>query len=138
MTKILVVDDEPAIVVYLTTVLGDEGYDTCSTTEALAVLDLVRAERPDLICLDIMMPQRSGLSLYQSLKRDPETRAVPIVFVSAFSELHDLSSPVYFRKLIPEPEVPEPDACIEKPIDVPSFLETIARLVKSPASQGKP
>lgn len=132
--KILVVDDEPAIIVYLTTVLEDAGYRTCSTAEAKEVLDLVEEERPALVCLDIMMPRRSGLSIYQDLRTNPKTKEVPVVFVSAFSQLHDLRNPRYFRKLIPDEDIPRPNACVEKPIDVTEFLDTVASFAGAPVS----
>ena len=130
--KVLVVDDEPAIIVYLTTVLEDAGYETCSTSEPEETLHLIKEERPSLVCLDIMMPRKSGLSVYQDLKTCPETKGVPVIFVSAFSQLHDLRNSEYFRKLIPNKDVPRPEACIEKPIDVTEFLKAVASFIGTP------
>jgi CheY-like chemotaxis protein len=128
MKKVLVVDDEHSIVTYLTVVLEDAGYATCSAADGVEALDVARQEKPDLVCLDIMMPKRSGVSLYQEIKQDPELRATPVIFISAYNQIRDLRNPVTFRKMIPDTAIPQPDVCLEKPIKVPEFLEAIARL----------
>jgi CheY-like chemotaxis protein len=83
-----------------------------------------------------MMPSRSGIALYQDLKLDPELRRIPVVFVSAFSRSSDVG-PASFRKVIPDERVPVPEAYIEKPVVIPEFLETVARLIDS-ARSGTP
>ena len=132
--KVLVIDDEPSIVTYLTTVLEDEGYETCSATDAEEALAVAREQRPDLITLDIMMPKRSGIALYQDLKLDAEFHGIPVVFVSAFSRANDFR-PASFRKMVPDERVPIPEAYVEKPIDVAAFLEMVASLIGSVASE---
>lgn len=131
--KVLVIDDEPSIVAYLTTVLEDERYETCSAMDAEDGLAVAREQRPDLITLDIMMPKRSGIALYQELKLDPELRGIPVVFVSAFSRTSDVG-PASFRKVIPDERVPVPEAYVEKPLVVAEFLETVGRLIQSARS----
>ncbi len=132
--KVLVIDDEPSIVTYLTMVLEDDGYEVCSTTDAELAMAVAREQTPDLILLDIMMPKRSGIALYQDLKLAPALRAIPVVFVSAFSRTNDFR-PGSFRKMVPDERVPIPDAYVEKPVDVPSFLETVASLIRSGAGE---
>jgi CheY-like chemotaxis protein len=129
MKKILVVDDERSIVAYLTAVLDDAGYDICSAMDGVAGLQVARKERPDLICLDIMMPKRGGISLYTEIRRDEELQHLPVVFISAYSQVRDLRDPVAFRKMIPDGAIPHPNLCLEKPIKVPVFLEEVARLI---------
>ena len=63
MKKVLIVDDEQSILIYLTTVLEDTGYATCSALDGEDGLRVARQERPDLVCLDVMMPKRGGISL---------------------------------------------------------------------------
>ena len=130
--KILVIDDEHTIVAYLTTLLEDNGYETCSATEALQGAAMAREERPDLICLDIMMPKRSGISLYQELKQNPVTRDIPVIFISAFNQVRDLREPTVFRKMIQDQTIPMPQACIEKPIVVDDFIQSIEKNIHFP------
>jgi CheY-like chemotaxis protein len=128
MKKVLIVDDEHSIVIYLTTVLEDGGYATCSASDGQEGLSVARREKPDLVCLDIMMPKRSGVSLYEEIKRDPDLRSTPVMFISAYNRIRDLRDPVAFRKMIPDAAIPQPELCMEKPIAVPDFLAAISKL----------
>ena len=130
--KILVIDDEPSIVIYLTTLLSDEGYDCCSATDAVEGLALARSEAPDLICIDIMMPKRSGVALYRDIWHHPELRDIPILFVSAYTQVHNTltpQDPEFFRMLISDEDIPEPKGFIEKPIKVAEFIQTVTSLI---------
>ena len=69
--KILVIDDEPDIVSFLTTLLQDHGYETCSAKDGEEGWKKVCGEHPDLICLDLLMPQKSGVKLYGQIRKDP-------------------------------------------------------------------
>jgi CheY-like chemotaxis protein len=128
--KILIIDDERSIVIYLTTVLEDHGYVALSALDAEEGAVMARRERPDLVCMDIMMPKRSGIALYQEFKRDPVLGSIPVVFISAFNHIRDLRDPVAFRKMIPDAKVPQPEACLEKPIQVPTFIATIEGILE--------
>jgi CheY-like chemotaxis protein len=128
MKKVLIVDDEQSILIYLTTVLEDSGYATCSAVDGEEGLRAARRERPDLVCLDVMMPKRGGVSLYQEIKRDPDLRPIPVMFISAYNRIRDLRDPEAFRKMIPDPAIPQPELCMEKPIKVPEFLAAVAEL----------
>jgi CheY-like chemotaxis protein len=134
MKKVLVVDDEQSILIYLSTVLEDTGYATCSAQDGQEGLKVARQEKPDLVCLDVMMPKRGGVSLYEEIKRDPELRPIPVMFISAYNRIRDLRNPEAFRKMIPDEAVPQPELCMEKPIKVPEFLEAVAELT----GQGPP
>ena len=121
---VLVVDDEPDIITYLTTILEDNGYRTRSARDADSAISEMRVRPPDLICIDIMMPRRSGLSLYQQVKTDPDLKDIPAIVISAFSRLEDFTGQK-FRRLFPDESVPEPAYFIEKPVNVGHFLETV-------------
>ncbi len=128
MKKVLIVDDEQSILIYLTTVLEDTGYATCSAIDGKEGLTVARQEKPDLVCLDVMMPKRGGVSLYEEIKRDPELRPIPVMFISAYNRIRDLRNPAAFRKMIPDTAIPQPELCMEKPIKVPEFLKAVAML----------
>ena len=70
--KILIVDDEPDIVSYLEMVLQDQGYETSTAGNGNEALEAVRADRPDLVTLDITMPEASGTRFYKEIRTDPE------------------------------------------------------------------
>jgi CheY-like chemotaxis protein len=124
--KVLIIDDEESIVVYLTTVLEDHGYAPLSAMDAEEGARLARAEVPDFICMDIMMPKMSGISLYEEFKKDPKLTGIPMVFISAFTMVRDLRSSEAFRKIIPDESIPQPEMCLEKPIAVDEFISVIS------------
>ena len=81
--KILVVDDEIYIVHILDFSLGMEGYEVLTALDGEQALEKARAEKPDLIVLDIMMPKLDGYETCKRLKADPTTKDVPVILLSA-------------------------------------------------------
>ena len=126
--KILIVDDERDIVIYLSTLLKENGYQVLQAQSAEEALEKILDERPDLVCLDIMMPKQSGIALYRKFKLDDRSKDIPAIFISAFG-MADKFTGEGFRKYVPEPEVPEPLAYLEKPVQVPRLLDLIQEAV---------
>ena len=83
--KIMVIDDDPAVVEYLTTLFSDNGYDTCSAKDAFEGLDVARQEKPDLITLDLEMPGEWGPRFYRKMSEDPVLKNIPVVVISGLS-----------------------------------------------------
>jgi CheY-like chemotaxis protein len=81
--RVLVVDDDPEIVTFLATLLELEGIESTVATSAAAALEKLEQGVPNLVLLDIAMPDRDGLDLCRALKKDPRTREVPVFVVSA-------------------------------------------------------
>jgi two-component system alkaline phosphatase synthesis response regulator PhoP len=81
--KILVVDDEIYIVHILDFSLGMEGYEVLTALDGEQALEKARAEHPDLIVLDIMMPKLDGYETCKLLKADPATKDIPVILLSA-------------------------------------------------------
>ena len=81
--RILVVDDEIYIVHILDFSLGIEGYEVLTALDGEQAVEKARAEKPDLIVLDIMMPKLDGYETCKRLKADPETKDVPVILLSA-------------------------------------------------------
>lgn len=130
MTKtILIIDDEPDIRDYLIAVLEDHSYITHGVDERESIMKAVAKFRPDLIILDIMMPERSGLSVYKELRTTPETTGIPIVLLTGVT-----SDTVHLRAGISEflekESVSSPNRFIDKPIDIPELLSSIKRLLE--------
>jgi CheY-like chemotaxis protein len=125
--KVLVVDDEGDIVEYLSTVLEDEGFSAAGLTVADGALDWIRRERPDLVLLDVMMPGRTGLSLFRAMREDEEVRGIPVVIISgcAREEEFEASDPLELRAGALRP----PEGYLEKPISVPRLLSTMRALL---------
>lgn len=87
MPRILIVDDEPYNVDYLEQELSEAGYETVSAKDGQEALDLVKKYAPDLILLDVMMPVMDGFTALGHLKAEMETRDIPVVIISANTDL---------------------------------------------------
>ena len=122
--KILIIDDEPDIVIYLKVLLENNGYSVVTASNGQEGFDLARAEAPDLVCLDIMMPRKTGVALYQEIKMDPKLKKLPCIIISAYESAYSFKGQA-FRRLVQDRTIPEPLKFFEKPIDVNAFLEFI-------------
>jgi class 3 adenylate cyclase len=81
--KLLVVDDTPENVLLLTALLGSKGYEVLTASSGAEALRLVDAERPDLVLLDVVMPQMSGYEVCRKIREDSATGILPVVMVTA-------------------------------------------------------
>jgi CheY-like chemotaxis protein len=115
MPKILVIDDEPHIVKYLTTFLQDNGYETCSAPNGEEALKVLLQEKPDLVTLDLQMPNETGTRFYRNLMKEKEFKATPVIVISGIPGRHLAVS--------------KPVAVFEKPIDRDALLEAIKRTI---------
>lgn len=126
--KILVVDDEPNVVAYLETLLQDNGYDTVSAANGLEGMEKVRSEKPDLITLDISMPEESGIRFYRDIKGDPDLAGIPIVIVTGVTGYG--YKPEDFQKFISSrKKIPPPDGFVAKPIDRDELMKGVTSLL---------
>jgi len=117
--KILIVEDNELNLKLFNDVLEAHGYETLETREGLKALDLARAHNPDLILMDIQLPEVSGLEVTKWLKEDDELRKIPVIAVTAFAMKGD------------EEKIRDGgcEAYISKPISVSHFIKTIDRIL---------
>lgn len=87
--RVLIVDDETAIRLICRLNLRSAGFDTLEASDGASALALAQAERPDLILLDIMLPEVDGWSVAEQLAANDETREIPVLFLSARSDNAD-------------------------------------------------
>jgi CheY-like chemotaxis protein len=119
---VLVVDDEPDVLEYLSTLLQDNGYQTVTAKDGADALNKVKAGAPDLITLDITMPEKSGVRFYRDMKESEQYKKIPIVIVTGVTG--------DFEKFIStRSQVPAPDGYLSKPIDRDKFLELVKKLI---------
>lgn len=127
-TKILVLDDEPDVVTYLETVLADNGYETISASDGKKGMEKVRKDKPDLVSLDISMPEASGARFYKEMKQDPELAKIPIVIITAITGLD--GDPYAYKKFLDGLRtLPHPEGFLPKLIDREELLKTIRTLL---------
>ena len=115
--KVLIVEDNELNMKLFHDLLDSQGYETLQTREGLQALALARQHRPDLILMDIQLPEISGLEVTKWLKDDEELNHIPVIAVTAFAMRGD------------EERIRQGgcEAYISKPISVVSFLETIRK-----------
>jgi DNA-binding response OmpR family regulator len=87
--KILIVDDEDDILHFLELVLKEKGYDVATASSGHEALTTAQIEKPDLVLLDIMMPQMDGWEVLKLLRVDDDTRRIPVAMLSARTEAKD-------------------------------------------------
>lgn len=89
MKKILVVDDEPDINLILTTFLEASGFETVSAKDGVEAVEMARAEHPDLVILDVMMPELDGFQVARLLRADDRTRETRVLMLTARNQQSD-------------------------------------------------
>ena len=128
--KILIIDDERSVLSYLETLLQDNGYETVCAENGRVGFEKAKSEKPDLVCLDITMPEESGIRFYRNLKEDPELTSTPVVIVTAVTG--DGGDPEPFKKFIStRKQVPAPEAFFSKPIDRDEFVAAVAKILQA-------
>ena len=125
---ILIVEDEADVRTYLSTVLQANGYQAVEAADAESGLKTAERERPDLISLDIMMPRKSGLSLYVDLRRHPELGKTPIVIVTGMAQHGEFDILAHLEGK----EVPEPERVVEKPVSAEAYVDLVKSLIGPP------
>ena len=116
---VLIVEDNELNMKLFNDLLQAHGYHTVQTMDGREVLKLAREKRPDLILMDIQLPEISGLEVTKLLKADDELKSIPVIAVTAFAMKGD------------EEKIRDGgcEGYLAKPISVPIFLETISKFL---------
>ena len=117
--KILIVEDNDLNLKLFRDLLGANGYATFETKEGIEAISLTRQIRPDLIVMDIQLPEISGLDITRKIKADAEIRHIPVIAVTAFAMKDDEEKIVAAGC----------EAYLSKPIAIDDFLGTIRRFL---------
>lgn len=125
--KILIVEDEQDVATYLATVLRSNGYSPTVADNVDSGIRIAHKMRPDLICLDIMMPRKSGLTMYTHLMKDPALKNIPVLIISGVGHEGGFD----FRAYVQDESIPTPSHFMEKPINIDDYLKTVRRLTAS-------
>ena len=86
--RILVIDDDPVVVKYLTTLFSDNGYETDTASTGVEGMEKLKANKPDLITLDLEMPEEWGSRLYRKMTKDEDLKGIPVIVISGMSGRH--------------------------------------------------
>jgi len=126
--RILVVDDEPDIVVIEQVALEEAGYEVSSANNGEECLKMVAASPPDLIVLDVQMPGKPGFFVLQQLRENLETRAIPVIMVTGVGERLGIS---FSKKDMYDYLGHEPEVYLEKPVRPEALQQAAAKLLGS-------
>ncbi len=113
--KILVIDDDPQTTDYLVTLFGDHGYSVFAAHGAKEAFEVLQREKPDLITLDLDMPEITGPLFYVKASKMDEFKDMPIIIISGLHSLHRT-----IKKVV---------AAFEKPFDADQLLATVVKTI---------
>jgi DNA-binding response OmpR family regulator len=119
--RILVIDDEPDIVDFLTTLFEDHGFETRSAHNGTEGLARAREQVPDLITLDVTMPGKSGVAIFKELRADPDLCRVPVFIITG---VHEFRQMMYSQSALP------PEGYMEKPVDPERLVRDVKEILK--------
>jgi len=120
---ILIIDDEPDTLTYFTSVLEDQGYKIITALNGEEGLQAARMNKPNLVTLDISMPEKSGVRCYREFKESPDLKDIPIIIITGVAE--DFKTFISTRKRVPPPE-----GYISKPVTAEELVELTKKLLK--------
>jgi CheY-like chemotaxis protein len=121
--RIVCIEDEPDMIELLRAILEGKGFEFIGADGGVQGLKVVREEKPDLILLDLMMPDMDGWEVFQQVKDDPELSEIPVVVVTAKAQSIDKVLGLYIARA---------EDYITKPFKVQDLVDSIEKLVGSP------
>ena len=124
--KVLIADDEADMRDFVRIALEDDGYAILEAPDGDAALAAVRAEMPDLVILDVQMPGKTGFAVFDELRRDEATKAIPIVMLTGVRQKTGIG---FTAKEMGDFYESEPEAYVEKPVDPDILRDTVAKLL---------
>ena len=113
--RILIIDDEPEVVAYLKDLFESYGYLTSTAKDGVEGMEVAKREKPDLISLDIDMPERDGTMFYVKFRKDPDLRDIPVIVISGVGPR--------------PPSLKEGVLTLQKPIDPEKTMNVIAQMI---------
>jgi two-component system response regulator VicR len=118
--RVVCVEDEPEMIDLVRLILGRKGFYVIGANGGIEGLETVRREKPDLILLDLMMPDMDGWEVYQQIKSDPQLRNIPVVVVTAKAQSIDKVLGLHIAKV---------DDYITKPFGPQELLESVEKIL---------
>lgn len=119
--KVVCVEDEQEMIDLIRLILTRKGFEVLGANGGVKGLELIRAEQPDLVLLDLMMPELDGWQVYQQLKADPKTEGIPVVVVTAKAQNIDKVLGLHIAKV---------DDYISKPFSLQELVDRIEDVLK--------
>jgi len=119
---ILCVEDEPEMIDLIRLILGRRGFEVKGAAGGREGLKMIRQEMPDLVLLDLMMPDMDGWEVYQQMKADDKTKSIPVIVVTAKAQSIDRVLGLHIAKV---------DDYIAKPFSPQDLMNSVEKVLKS-------
>ena len=116
--RVLIVDDDEDVLVYLSTWFTDQGVEVDIARNGMEAAEKIQVRKPDLITLDIVMPQKTGARFNRDVRGNTETASIPIIIITGVQ--HEFESFISHRRT-----APPPDGYISKPFGRDELLATV-------------
>ena len=126
--KVLIVDDELDVRLYVRTLFETSGYTPIVTRNGKEGLEKAKELSPDLIILDVMMPEAGGVTMYRALKTDQKLKDIPVIMLTGIGE-KSFSHYLKMLNIKVKDPIPQPDAHMEKPLDHEKLLELAKKII---------
>ena len=120
--KVVCVEDESEIIDLIRLILGRKGFDLTGAAGGLEGLETIRRVKPDLVLLDLMMPDMDGWEVYQQMKADPELKNIPVIVVTAKAQSIDKILGLHIAKV---------DDYVTKPFGPQELLQSVERVLSA-------
>ncbi len=127
---ILCVDDELDMRIFISTVLKTAGFEAVAARNAIEGIRKALEQLPDLIIMDVMMPQAGGVTLFQEIKKNDRLRHIPVILLTGVSE-KAFSHHLKMLNIRLDDSLPPPDAYMEKPLDPEKLIALVQELLPS-------
>jgi len=118
--RVVCIEDEPEMIDLVRLILGRKGFSVIGANGGIEGLETVQRERPDLVLLDLMMPDMDGWEVYQQMKADDDLRDIPVVVVTAKAQSIDKVLGLHIAKV---------DDYITKPFGPQELLESVEKII---------
>lgn len=119
LKRILCIEDEPEMIDLIRLILGRKGFDVHGAPGGVEGIKMVREMKPDLVLLDLMMPDMDGWEVYQQMKAEPSTRDIPVIVVTAKAQNIDKVLGLHIAKV---------DDYIAKPFSPQELMESVEKV----------
>jgi two-component system, OmpR family, response regulator VicR len=119
LKRILCIEDEPEMIDLIRLILGRKGFDVHGASGGIEGIKQVKEMKPDLVLLDLMMPDMDGWEVYQQMKAEPTTRDIPVIVVTAKAQNIDKVLGLHIAKV---------DDYIAKPFSPQELMESVEKV----------
>lgn len=121
LRKVVCVEDEPEMIDLIQLILNRKGFEVIGANGGVEGLETIRREKPDLVLLDLMMPEMDGWQVYQQLKADERTQNIPVIVVTAKAQNIDKVLGLHIAKV---------DDYIPKPFSLQELVDRVDKVLK--------